>query len=73
MGARLERWRGWDDAGTQYWYRTGSAERRGGLSMETVVFEPGAPDAAHTLTLAFDHDRGTERMTVALGAETTPA
>ncbi|MBM7494371.1 hypothetical protein JOD64_005593 [Micromonospora luteifusca] len=70
---RMKRWRGWDDAGTQYRYRSGSVERRGGLFMETVVFEPGAPDEARTLTLAFDHDGGPERFTVALGGRTTPA
>lgn len=41
--------------------------------METVVFEPAAPDQAHTPTLAFCHDGGTEHLTVVLGAGTTPA
>lgn len=70
---RLTRWRGWDDAGTQYHCRTGSTERRGGLSMETLVLFPGAPDQAHTLTLAFDHGHGTEQLTVAIAAATTQA
>ncbi|MEV4629579.1 hypothetical protein AB0J90_25280 [Micromonospora sp. NPDC049523] len=73
MHVRLKRWRGWDDAGTQYRSRSGSVERRGGLFMETVVFEPGAPDEARTLTLAFNHDGGSERLTVALGGGTTSA
>ncbi|MEU4473238.1 hypothetical protein [Micromonospora sp. NPDC023888] len=73
MQVRLKRWRGWDDAGTQYRSRCGSAERRGGLVVETVVFEPGAPDEARTLTLAFDNDGGAERLTVALDGRTTPA
>ncbi|MET7671582.1 hypothetical protein [Micromonospora luteifusca] len=73
MRVRLQRWRGWDDAGTQYRSRGGSVERRGGLFMETVVFEPGAPDEARTLALAFDHDGEPERLTVALGGRPTPA
>jgi hypothetical protein len=73
MQARQKRWRGWDDAGTQYRYRggSGSLARRGRLSMENVVLEPGAPDEARTLTLAFDHETETERLTVALGTGTT--
>ncbi|PYC74955.1 hypothetical protein C7C45_03445 [Micromonospora arborensis] len=70
---RMKRWRGWDDAGTQYRSRGGSVEQRGGLFMESVVFEPGAPDEARTLTLAFDHDGKPEQVTVALGGGTTPA
>ncbi|WP_433124344.1 hypothetical protein ACQPWW_19030 [Micromonospora sp. CA-240977] len=71
--SRLKRWRGWDDAGTQYRSHSGSVERRGGLFMESVVFEPGAPDEARTLTLAFDHDGGSERVTVGIGGRTAPA
>ncbi|MEU7754970.1 hypothetical protein [Micromonospora sp. NPDC049171] len=73
MHARLGRWRGWDDAGTQYRAGGGSGEGRGGLFVETVVFEPGPPDEARTLTLAYDRDGGSERCTVALGDPTTPA
>ncbi|MFG1866875.1 hypothetical protein [Micromonospora arborensis] len=73
MQVRLERRRGWDDVGTQYRSRSGSVERRGGLFTETVVFEPGAPDEARTLTLAFNPDSGSERLTVALGGGTSPA
>ncbi|MFG1914546.1 hypothetical protein [Micromonospora sp. NPDC048898] len=72
MHGRLRQWRGWDDAGTQYRAGGGSGEGRGGLFVETVVFEPGPPDEARTLTLAYDRDGGSERFAVALGGPTTP-
>jgi hypothetical protein len=63
-----ERWRGWDDAGTQY--RGGSIRGSGthGLFMEDLLFEPGTPDEARTLTLCVDSDGQTKRLTVTFGA-----
>jgi hypothetical protein len=67
-----ERWRGWDDAGTQYRRRGGGGGLKQGLSIEDLVFEPGAPDEARSLTLCVDHDRVTERLTVTLDTGTAP-
>jgi hypothetical protein len=61
------RWRGWDDAGTQYRRRGGAGCLMRGLSIEDLVFEPGAPGEARSLTLRVDHDSGTERLTLDLG------
>jgi hypothetical protein len=64
------RWRGWDDAGTQYQRRGGSGGLKQGLSIEDLVFEPGAPDEARSLTLCVDHDSVTARLTVTLDTGT---
>jgi hypothetical protein len=61
------RWRGWDDVGTQYRRRGAAGCLTQGLSIEDLVFEPGAPDEARVLTLRVDHDSGTERLTLNLG------
>jgi hypothetical protein len=63
-----ERWRGWDDAGTQY--RSHGRSGHGlpsGLSIEDLIFAPGAPDEARTMTLCVDHGGETARLTVPLG------
>lgn len=73
LHTQRERWRGWDDAGTQYRRRGGAGSAGHGLFTEDLVFEPGAPDQARTLTLCVDHDGETERLIVGLDAGPAPA
>jgi hypothetical protein len=62
-----ERWHGWDDVGTQYQGRGVGGTSGPGLYSERLVFQPGAPDEARTLTLSVDREGETRRLTVALG------
>jgi hypothetical protein len=48
------RWRGWDDAGTQYRGGSGGGSGSHGLLVERRVFEPGPPTEARVLTLAVE-------------------
>jgi hypothetical protein len=64
------RWRGWDDAGTQY--RGGGRGGSGshGLLVERHVFEPGPPDEARMLTL--EVELSGSRATVAIPLTVDP-
>lgn len=62
------RWRGWDDAGTQY--RGGGGGRSGShvLFAERCVFEPGPPAEARVLTLVAEHPGGQITIPIPLPA-----
>lgn len=62
------RWRGWDDAGTQY--RAGGASGSGshGLLVHRRSFEPGPPAEARMLTLAVEFPGGQTTVVVPLPA-----
>ena len=66
------RWRGRDDAGTQFRGVGGSGGGSHRLFIEHVVFEPGPADQARTLTVRVEHDGQTQHLTVALDAPATP-
>ena len=61
------RWRGWDDAGTQFRGVGGSGGGSLSLFLEQVVFEPGPADEARALTLRVEHDGQPQQLTVPLG------
>ncbi|MEU4524371.1 hypothetical protein AB0F52_37320 [Amycolatopsis sp. NPDC024027] len=61
------RWRGWDDAGTQY--RGGRAGGSGshGMFLERHIFEPGPPAEARVLTVAVETPGGRATVEIPLG------
>ncbi|WP_206788161.1 hypothetical protein [Amycolatopsis sp. MtRt-6] len=61
------RWRGWDDAGTQYRGSAGGGSGSHGLLVERRTFEPGPPTEARTLTLAAESDGGQATVVIPLG------
>ncbi|MGK3201898.1 hypothetical protein [Amycolatopsis sp. MEPSY49] len=65
------RWRGWDDAGTQY--RGGSRGGSGshGLLVERLTFEPGPPDEARELTLAVESSGSQAAVVIPLTGESS--
>src|SRR5207248_3057715 len=52
------RWRGWDDAGTQYQGGGGGGSGSHALFVERCVFAPGPPAPARVLTLVIEHPGG---------------
>jgi hypothetical protein len=66
------RWRGWDDAGTQFRRAGGSGGGSPQLFIEEVVFEPGPAEQARTLTIRVEQDHQTQQLTIALDAPATP-
>lgn len=67
------RWRGWDDAGTQFRGVGGSGGGSHRLVIEHVVFEPGPAGDARTLTLHLEQDNQPQQLTVALDSPATPS
>ncbi|WP_410574616.1 hypothetical protein [Amycolatopsis sp. cmx-4-61] len=61
------RWRGWDDAGTQYRGGGGGGSGSHGLLVERRIFEPGPPAEARVLTLAAESEDGQTTVEVPLG------
>lgn len=61
------RWRGWDDAGTQY--RGGRAGGSGshGMFLERHIFEPGPPAEARVLTVAVETPGGRATVEIPIG------
>jgi hypothetical protein len=61
------RWRGWDDAGTQY--RGGRAGGSGshGMFLERHIFQPGPPAEARVLTVAVETPGGRATVGIPLG------
>jgi hypothetical protein len=66
------RWRGWDDAGTQFRGAGGSSGGSNSLVLEHVMFEPGPATHARTLALRLDHDGRPQQLTIALDDATPP-
>ncbi|WP_410594664.1 hypothetical protein [Amycolatopsis sp. lyj-23] len=60
------RWRGWDDAGTQYRAGGGSGSGSNGLLVDRRQFEPGPPAQARVLTLAVEAPAGRATVEVPL-------
>ncbi|RSD13272.1 hypothetical protein [Amycolatopsis eburnea] len=60
------RWRGWDDAGTQYRGGSGGGSGSHALFAERRTFEPGPPEQARLLTLAVDHPGGQITLSIPL-------
>jgi hypothetical protein len=61
------RWRGWDDAGTQYRGGGGGGGGSHGLIVERRTFEPGPPAEARVLTLAVESPGGQTTVVIPLG------
>jgi hypothetical protein len=53
-----ERWRGWDDAGTQYRGSGGGGSGSHGLLVDRRMFEPGPPAEARVLTVVIESPDG---------------
>jgi hypothetical protein len=68
-----ERWRGWDDAGTQYGQGSSGGWGGHGLLLEDIILEPGPPDHARILTLRVDRLDHTQQLAVDLNPQATPA
>jgi hypothetical protein len=66
------RWRGWDDAGTQFRGAGGSSGGSNSLVLEHVMFEPGPATHARTLALRLDHDGRPQQLTIALDDAAPP-
>jgi hypothetical protein len=62
------KWRGWDDAGTQYRDAGGSGSSVQSLHARNRVFTPGPADHARLLTLVVDHGDGPVTLEIPLGA-----
>jgi hypothetical protein len=61
------RWRGWDDAGTQYRSSGFSSSGSSTLLNMRRRFDPGPPDHARLLTLVADHPDGRATLAIELG------
>jgi hypothetical protein len=62
------KWRGWDDAGTQYRDSGGSGTVVQSLHARNRVFAPGPSDRARLLTLVVDHADGPATLQIPLRA-----
>jgi hypothetical protein len=49
------RWRGWDDAGTEYRSNTGTGSTWHNLRVDSRMYEPGPPDEARIFTMVVEH------------------
>jgi hypothetical protein len=49
------RWRGWDDAGTEYRSNSGTGASWNSLIVDSRMYEPGPPDEAKTFTMVVEH------------------
>jgi hypothetical protein len=65
------RWRGWDDAGTQFRRVGGGGCGSHGLFIEEVVFEPGPADDARTVTVLVEQDGQPQQLAVRLDTPAT--
>jgi hypothetical protein len=63
------RWRGWDDAGTQYRGGGGGASGSHGLLVERRMFQPGPPPEARVLTLSIEQPDNETSFSIPLIAE----
>ncbi|WP_318306767.1 hypothetical protein [Amycolatopsis solani] len=61
------RWRGWDDAGTQYRAGGGGGSGSNGLLVDRRTFEPGPPPDARVLILAVESPAGQATVVIPLG------
>jgi hypothetical protein len=72
MFAARRRWRGWDDAGTQYRQDSTGGWGGHGVCFEDVILEPGVPDGVRALTLCADATDRPQRLEIILNREATP-
>ena len=49
------RWRGWDDAGTEYRSNSGTDTHWNSLVVDSRMYEPGPPDEAELFTMVVEH------------------